>query len=715
MDGTGTLSFGALATSGTGTAPSYNATSGTCSNTYCHFDKPHNALYAPAVTNAAVVWNNTAYLNGTVADCQKCHQSPPTTASGVHVGKAFPSSCNTCHNHVSPAGVITDATKHINGVVDASGGHSFPFPGASHLSLAGSTPWGDCSGCHNTSATGVTYTTWAANNRGTAPNCTTCHLNGLNTPDAVVKTSSCYDCHGASATDGMPNGSAFPNNAGSHTKHVVGQGLVCATCHNGGGNVTANHGNSNGVTRTIADITVASASGQFTFAWAGGPGVTPTCSSVACHGTAVWGVTTFDCVSCHSSLITITKGPLANGTNQRRAVASELTTSGSRNHKGTATGTAPTKWDCIVCHLEGDSATGSQASAYHGNGVLDFRDPDGTGNQPIKKVAWGGLPYAAGITDPGGRYIDTMTNFTTARFSRDLSLVLESDPAWLNVATIQMNLCLHCHDSNGAQNSTSWTKNAAGTVVGTAGQPFGLPVGNSSTQYWVTTTLMSAAGNTTGNVMNVFSQLSSANASSHPVTGRGNNGFAKGTQMKAPWSGGTNLPHASTTVYGYLISCFDCHGVLNSTGAQSSTVVAHGNGSTVTTAQLRAPYPTAALGGIAVSGSKNNLCTLCHADTYASTTNGHGPNSGITAGPASMTATTFGTCSNCHVTQTNNVGARAVAVHGYNATESASATFPTTNSRPYAFWRGGPQVLYWGPGSCSVSCTTQTYTTAGVY
>jgi predicted CxxxxCH...CXXCH cytochrome family protein len=586
--------------------------------------------------------------------------------------------------------------------------------------------------------TGATYTRTAdsvvANvfSPGTCSN-TYCHSNGTggttqtgdtraivaNTSPIWGGTATCYSCHGTSAdVDGRPQYASGTPKKNSHTTASTHNAKACTVCHD---SVTGTPGaytpvaatHNNGSYNVVASL-------GYTYSLDGG-----TCSTVSCHGVAVWGVTTFDCVSCHTSPVTITNGPLANGTNQRRAVTTELTTSGSRNHKGTAISVAPTKWDCIVCHLEGNNdATGSLNATYHGNGVLDFRDPDGTGNQPIKKVSWGGLPYAANLSDAGGRYKDTLTNFTTARFSRDLSVVLESDPAWLKVASIQMNLCLHCHDNDGAKNSTAWTKNAAGTVVGTAYQPFGLAVGNSSAQYWVTTTLKSAAGNTTGNVMNVFSQLSSANASSHPVTGRGNNGYSRGTNMKAPWSGGTNTAKSSSTVYGYLISCFDCHGVKGSTGVQSATVVAHGNGSTINIVALRSPYPTAALGGVAISGGATNLCTLCHADTYVSGTTAHpdgmSPAGGNAGAFEAMSATTFGTCANCHVTYTDSVSARAVAVHGYNATEAGSATFPTTLSRPYAFWRGGPQVTYWGPGSCSVggpggSCTTQSYTTAGVY
>jgi predicted CxxxxCH...CXXCH cytochrome family protein len=707
---------GTLATTN-GAVPAYNSTTKTCSSTYCHFGKPTDSTGAGyTTTNATVTWSNTALLNGTNADCSKCHGTPPTNTgtgatSSSHTGVAYPAGCNKCHNDVSTTtGLLTSVARHMNGVVNVDGGHSFPYPGATHKTATDA-----CSSCHNTTATGVTYATWATNSRGTAPNCTTCHLNGVG---GASGSTSCSDCHGLAANNtvaakaGAPSGTAFPNLDDDHTWHVGTKGYTCSTCHSAGGTGSATHGNSNGVTRTPASITaslVAVAPITFTPTFDAATSRT-TCANISCHsvaGAAIWGVTKFDCIGCHSSTILIENGPLAGQAQYRAAVAASLKSSATRSHKGTAIGSDATKWDCVVCHMEGEYATAAQSNV-HGNGVLDFRDPD-TGVQ-VKKVEWGGKAYAQNLSDAAGRYKNTLTNFTTARFTRDLSVVLESDPNWLKIASVQMNLCLNCHDYDGATNSNAWTKNSAGTVVGTAGRPFGLAVTSTATQYWVTTTLRSAAGNVTGNVMNVFSQLSTANASAHPVTGRGNNGFATGSMMKAPWGNSTKTitARASNTVYGYLISCFDCHTANSSTGLQTGTDVAHGNNSTTAAVALVKPYPT-----IQGTAAAPNLCNQCHADGYATGTSAHPSNSA--SGFSSMNATTMGTCANCHVTTTATVGARAVAVHGYNVTEAGAATFPTTASRPYAFWRGGPSVTYWGPGSCQVSCTTETYTSTGVY
>jgi predicted CxxxxCH...CXXCH cytochrome family protein len=677
-----------------GAVPVWVSGTSTCTATYCHFGKPTNTLYSPAVANASVVWSNSSYLVNTTADCQKCHLSPPLT-TGVHAGKAFPASCNTCHAHVSTAGVITDVTKHINGIVDASGGHAFPYSGSSHLVVAGTTPWSDCSGCHNTTATGVTYATWASTGRGTAPNCTVCHLGGLKVASG---TSSCWDCHGTLATDAMPSGASFPNLAGSHTKHVVGQGMACSACHNGGGSGTITHGSSNAVDHTTADVNVASPTAQFTFSWAGGTGK-GTCSTVACHGTAEWGVTTFDCISCHSAQVAIAAGPLAG--QQRAAVAASLKTSGTRNHKGTAVGADATKWDCIVCHMEGDYASGSTAPSYHGNGIIDFRDPD-TGVQ-VKKVQWTGVGAA-------GAYTDTLTNYTTSRFTRNLAVTLENDPQWLRIASVQQNLCLKCHDTNGATNANAWTKNSGGTVVGTALRPFGLAVGSTSTLFWVSATNRQAAANTIGSVMDVNTMLTKTNASYHPVTGKANNGFTGTTRMKAPWNTATT-PTAkvarTNTVYGWLVSCFDCHATQDASGLQTGTVVAHGNSSTTATPQMRQKtYNNVA------TATNLNLCTVCHADTYATTSNAHGSGSALGSGPASMSASTMGSCYLCHGTAAVNAATRAISGHGFDGIESTGANF--TGGRPYAFIRGA-QWTTWSPGTCQNSCTTGSYSPGGVY
>ncbi|HIJ97170.1 MAG TPA: hypothetical protein HPP94_15825, partial [Desulfuromonadales bacterium] len=165
MDGAGTVSFGALATTG-GAAASYSA--GTCSTTYCHYGKPNGAY----TVGTPVAWTNTALLTGTptlAGDCSKCHASPPST-TGDHAGVTNINQCNGCHDHVTTAGTFSDPSKHINGTVEAascSACHGWPPTTNAHTvhidniiaeKSLGGLPGGFvdnqvCGTCHNVSST----------------------------------------------------------------------------------------------------------------------------------------------------------------------------------------------------------------------------------------------------------------------------------------------------------------------------------------------------------------------------------------------------------------------------------------------------------------------------------------------------------------------------------------------------------------------------------
>lgn len=177
MDGAGTLSFGTLATSGAGTAPSYAG--GTCSNTYCHYGRD-TAYAPPATANAAVAWINTNYLTGVdtaAADCGKCHASPPLS-TGTHAGGLLIADCNGCHSHVNTNGTFNNASLHINGTVEASG---------------------SCIGCHDkvqgtrsiiTGASGEFGLAWghkkSTRTAVTDSDCIVCHLEGDFTTQKAV-------------------------------------------------------------------------------------------------------------------------------------------------------------------------------------------------------------------------------------------------------------------------------------------------------------------------------------------------------------------------------------------------------------------------------------------------------------------------------------------------------------------------------------------------
>jgi hypothetical protein len=115
--------------------------------------------------------------------------------------------CAICHlSPAAPAGTPPDCFN--NTLCHGAKGHdtNLPYPGALH-SAAGAVR-ANCI-CHDTTTPGGTYPAAP----GVAPPCSGCHLNMTNFLGA---NPGCWDCHGASATDGRPNGGSFPNRQASH-------------------------------------------------------------------------------------------------------------------------------------------------------------------------------------------------------------------------------------------------------------------------------------------------------------------------------------------------------------------------------------------------------------------------------------------------------------------------------------------------------------------
>jgi len=202
-----------------------------------------------------------------------------------------------------------------------------------------------------------------------------------------------------------------------------------------------------------------------------------------------------DCLSCHS----IVQG---SGPTTRRVITGPSGDFSKLAHHvtdGTRTEVI-TKFDCGVCHMEGDAATGKTNSLYHRNQVIDLRNPDTGG-------AITGL----------------------AKFTRDtLSNNLES---W--VTNVQNNLCLKCHDADGASSPLARTQ-------------FGSPQRPFSAQ--------------TKDAPDVNRLLSSSNGFQHAVLFPGNNPYCTPTStngnvatMNQPWNQTLNSHNK--------ISCFDCHAV----------------------------------------------------------------------------------------------------------------------------------------------------------
>ena len=668
MDGTTQLVFGVLAKSQT-----TNATS--CATTWCHGGNttllPQNAP-ARTAPNWGTPFPSTSALGtggptGTSGSgyCAQCHGYPPLTTA--HTGKTA-STCIGCHPHLnSDALTFNDKTKHVDGTIQANG-HAFPYSGALHLSAAGTTPWSSCSGtgCHSTTATGVSYATWAATSRGSAPNCTTCHTGGLKVPSG---TSSCYDCHGSTSTNGQPNGNVFPNTSGSHSKHIAVASLTCSNCHNGFGAGSTSHGHSNGVAKTAANVAFS------------GLTVTPTWTpathncSASCHIAATWG-TRLGCIDCHSVVITRTKGRPGKTLAQITGIGGEFGLAwGHKN--STRVGTSPvSNSDCIVCHLEGLMTTG-KTTAYHGDGNIDLRDH----NSATNDVA---------ITDLNG------TPFTFQRFSTSYQAnsrtVATADNKIDNIVT--RKFCLGCHKSGGSSNTT-------------AGQG-GIVAGGSKTSPFATA----------GTTLDVASQFATTNRSKHPVLTHLTRDFPTDARLADPYKPGRTTASQGTRTTGKVINCFDCHNIISTTPAGGwtlRTVSAHGNAVTVrgTIMATTTAGGTTAYTSTTAPGTTNQptLCKVCHIGYDTSTASHHGAGSALNGNTnGGMTNYLRYGCNVCHSSGYTTAvprPTRAADVHGSNVLGSVGALTTTvgrwsTDPTPVAFIRNRQQLGRHAPFSLSV-------------
>jgi hypothetical protein len=379
-----------------------------------------------------------------------------------------------------------------------------------------------------------------------------------------------------------------------------------------------------------------------------------------------------DCTLCHNT---------ARGT--RRTVVSEFTMTWSHKKSG---GGAVTKWDCIVCHMEGNP-TDASLSGVHGDGFVNLRDPD-TGNN-IKTTTW---------TGTGAGYYTTTdtTDMTFTQFSRNLSTTT-IEPA---AKAVMINQCLKCHDSNGATAfNTGGTLNpiiaASGTAY-SATKPFATTItGAAYTGAGVT------AGGTAGAVTDVKASFATTNASYHPILGKNNNSYVNNSQLVAPWNTlAPNKTLGTITSWGFLITCWDCHAPVGASGPQTKTVTAHGAAVT-------------ARGNIWSSGvtASTNLCRACHFST--SVTRGHGTGSAASSVASNPGPYMVSQCFYCHFSSMARATRPIAAqdMHGFDTFAPAMGTdtmWPvgTANTyKPYAFMRNvGPNgnwrsVTGWRPRS----------------
>jgi hypothetical protein len=433
---------------------------------------------------------------------------------------------------------------------------------------------------------------------------------------------------------------------------------------------------------------------------------------------------TTDCAVCHAVQV-----------GNRRPVAAEFGMKWS--HKRSAGGVV-NKWDCIVCHMEGDPATGA-LSSVHMDGLVNLRDPDtGLNIQNVTFTATLGGAVAGNFGAGTG-------NATFTAFSRNLGVAFENDPNFLKMAAIEINQCMKCHDTNGALafnagNPLNPMINQGGTR--SAAIPFGTAITYAAVpaNEGGTTTVPSGtqtAGGVAGGVIRLDSSFLTSNSSYHPVLGRGNNTFVYGNRAATPF--GTGIPgrtaaSSSVTNFGYLLSCWDCHALPADTNLTQS-VTAHGGPATI--------RGTATVAGTPSASNAVTLCVKCHAgyNTTASTDDGHAAGSAFSSNPnQGFGAYTKYGCNICH-SSTYKLAAvrpiRAEDTHGTNVLPTPPAT-PTppalsgrwaTDPRPYAFIRNREMLPDHSPAkigtttytptcnptSGSANCQGGNYTVGGTY
>jgi len=143
MSGATNFVWSALAQTG-GLTPAYTASTGECSNVYCHGAKMPGG--DTTGTNRVPIWNDS-FLPATLtaAGCANCHGFPPSSASGhpsVTIPAGFPTTASigttcSCHSNVNTAGnsyanIFVNKALHINGIVEVIAGgacdscHGYP-------------------------------------------------------------------------------------------------------------------------------------------------------------------------------------------------------------------------------------------------------------------------------------------------------------------------------------------------------------------------------------------------------------------------------------------------------------------------------------------------------------------------------------------------------------------------------------------------------------
>jgi predicted CxxxxCH...CXXCH cytochrome family protein len=342
VDGaTATVTFGGLATNGALVPPSWDRGSATCASTYCH------GATLGGGTNKAPVWTSVGTGE---ASCGSCHGLPPPAPHPAVTGLT---SCNGCHpDTVDASGrVIAPASggKHLNGVLEISGGHPASWMDPSSLGFhaySADAGLAACQACHGPQL-----------DRFANGNCASCH--------GTSWATSCTMCHGdpaRAANKAAPPRTIYgmdadPIRVGAHAAHLAGGPMAgpftCDVCHVVPADAfSAGHIDQGTATLTFGGLAVAPDAAAPTWSRS-----TATCASTYCHGATLGGGSN--------------KTPVWTGGSAQAACGSCHGTPPPAPHPAVSTALS----GCAVCHNATVAADGSlippASGGKHLNGTVD--------------------------------------------------------------------------------------------------------------------------------------------------------------------------------------------------------------------------------------------------------------------------------------------------------------------------------------------------------
>ena len=616
---------------------------------------PVNAYLSSVTTHTVTIkekYDNTS-------SCGSCHGYTSSFDDGTSRNTPTGAFVGSHNKHVVQAGIVC-AKCHITPADETSANYAHrtgaiqmasPINGDTGGAYGKASPWAQTNSPSSMQACSNVY----CHSQGTGATLNSGDTRGPSSPGVALNwgaAGACNSCHGYPPNYANQDTTWGAAKANSHSKHQA----QCSTCHNSTTlNSMAISSPANHANKTY-DIVVGNGAtiGGYTYDVAGG-----TCTTISCHSNGTspdtsrqWGGASLDpavykCTTCHNVSHAITSGPLA-GTGTRDAVNGEFGL--AWGHKKTGRGTV-TDADCIVCHLEGEYATQTRSSV-HGDGYIDLRDPDGSGEDGITDID--GKPF---------RFAKFVTSYTgTVRFSNGH---LRNDID--NVLT--QKFCIACHDNNGATNPTARSNNGG---TGTAYMPFGGV--NLGANYTVQNGAAVAGG-----VIDVKTQFATTNSSVHPVLGPLNRDYPAASRLAVPYNNHSASRGASggTKSLSVVINCFDCHNT-PTTPFTTRTVAAHGNNATLRGDVYTNPY---------------TLCQVCH--TGYTVANNHGAGSAMASSTGRSGEGFNSGCYSCHgdsgdtdggSTPTTVRPVRGQGYHGFN-TLIGGGVWPTGGGKPYAFIR----------------------------